>query len=51
MEDLELRLPIKFNIKAVAENGVSSEAVSTTFNETIKGNTMVRKQTLKAVKH
>lgn len=44
MEDLELGFPIKFNIKTVAENGVSSEAVSTEFNETIKGSIMVRKQ-------
>jgi len=37
VEDLELRFPIKFRIKTVAENGSSSEAVSATFNDTIKG--------------
>ena len=48
MEDLELRFPIKFSIKTVAENGCSSEAVSTTFSNTIKGSIMVgRKERIK----
>ena len=43
MEDLELSFPIKFSIKTVAENGASSETVSVTFNDTIKGSLLVRK--------
>ena len=43
VEDLELRFPIKFSIKTVAENGSSSETVSATFNDTIKGSLLVRK--------
>ena len=44
MEDLELRFPIKFSIKTVAENGSSSEVVSAKFNDTIKGSILVRKR-------
>ena len=43
VEGLELGLPVEFSVKTVAENGTSSETVSATFNDTIKGSLLVRK--------
>ncbi|XP_074610685.1 uncharacterized protein LOC141865174 isoform X4 [Acropora palmata] len=38
VEDLDLQIPIKFSIKTVAQNSISSSAVSTMFSDIIKRN-------------